>query len=474
MNTNLLNIVKRIATEQGEGIMGDPQRLKTIFRNLAGNEPKPLRTAFGRCIEAGAYAALKPEPDAAKRAARKAALARRLRNTQGLNKKLCAEALDILEAALYGTASAARQPPGYASARKRGKRGAVIALAAMAAALAAATLIFFPRLRGIKTDTVILQPDSDIVEPESKNVEVAVVETKTENVPAATSQSRNGAESPKPPSAPAKPAPAVEKNPLSMQEQIYASYLNTPPEKYIPGMKKRIQEIQTNGVEWQTIRVEYHDAAPRFIIHQKLLPGWKNSEGLNEYDFVCLRWTNSDFSYMGSYAKYRTIEFRDTLAFESKKRLQSDSAYRDVVEAAKRICDEIDYNWAAYSGYKGAPPVPSRGKRLEVCEGYTNESMRRLSALDCVAEIQKWSVPGVHTWNILKLKDGRTLYCDVTWFDNDHIDAKTGQITYADDYDWENITFDEDLFLHGQVSYGTRDFTHASNRRVLEDSIRLY
>jgi hypothetical protein len=100
--------------------------------------------------------------------------------------------------------------------------------------------------------------------------------------------------------------------------------------------------------------------------------------------------------------------------------------------------------------------------------------MRRLRALDCIAEIQKWSVPGVHTWNILKLKDGRTLFCDVTWFDNDHIDAKTGQTTYADDYNWENITFDEDLFLHGQVSYGTRDFTHASSRRVLKDSIRLY
>jgi hypothetical protein len=100
--------------------------------------------------------------------------------------------------------------------------------------------------------------------------------------------------------------------------------------------------------------------------------------------------------------------------------------------------------------------------------------MRRLRALDCIAEIQKWSVPGVHTWNILKLKDGRTLFCDVTWFDNDHIDAKTGQTTYADDYNWENITFDEDLFLHGQVSYGTRDFTHASSRRVLKDSIHLY
>jgi hypothetical protein len=173
------------------------------------------------------------------------------------------------------------------------------------------------------------------------------------------------------------------------------------------------------------------------------------------------------------YAKYRTIEFRDTLAFNSKKRLETDSAYRAVVETAVRICDEIDYDWAGYSGYRGVRPVPPPGKRLAVCEGYVDEGMRRFSVLDCVTEIQKWSVPGVHTWNVLKLRDGRTLYCDVTWFDNDHIDSRTGKTTYADDYDWENITFDENLFLYSQIGYGTRDFTHASARRILAGLIRL-
>jgi hypothetical protein len=119
MNTNLLNIVKRIIAEQGEGILGDPQRLKSFFSDLAKEEPKPLRIAFGRCVEAGAYAALKTAPDAAGRAERKMKIAQRLRDDQGIDIKLCTEALDILETALYGTArsQAAYQQPNPVSAQ---------------------------------------------------------------------------------------------------------------------------------------------------------------------------------------------------------------------------------------------------------------------------------------------------------------------------------------------------------------------
>ncbi|GMO50720.1 MAG: hypothetical protein Pg6C_14870 [Treponemataceae bacterium] len=53
MNTNLLNIVKRIAAEQGEGILGDPQRLKAFFGDLAKDEPKPLRVTMNMCASSG-------------------------------------------------------------------------------------------------------------------------------------------------------------------------------------------------------------------------------------------------------------------------------------------------------------------------------------------------------------------------------------------------------------------------------------
>jgi tetratricopeptide (TPR) repeat protein len=97
-----LSIVKHIAVQYGEGVLNDPARLKAFFGDLAKDEPKPLRIAFGRCVEAGAYIALKTEPDAAERSARKAAIAQRVRDEEGMDTALCAEALDILEAALFG------------------------------------------------------------------------------------------------------------------------------------------------------------------------------------------------------------------------------------------------------------------------------------------------------------------------------------------------------------------------------------
>ena len=107
MNGNLLSVVKQITAQYGEEVLNDARRLKAFFNDLAKDEPKPLRIAFGRCIEEGAYYALKTAPDAAERASHKASIAQRVRNEHGLDPALSAEALDILEAALYSTASAA-------------------------------------------------------------------------------------------------------------------------------------------------------------------------------------------------------------------------------------------------------------------------------------------------------------------------------------------------------------------------------
>jgi hypothetical protein len=85
MNKNLLNIVKQIIAGYGETVFTNPRRLKAFFADLARDEPKPLRAAFGRCIEEGAYAALKTAPDAKERTERKAVIARRVRDEHGLD-----------------------------------------------------------------------------------------------------------------------------------------------------------------------------------------------------------------------------------------------------------------------------------------------------------------------------------------------------------------------------------------------------
>jgi hypothetical protein len=101
MNINLLSIVKQIIVEYGEDVLADSHRLKAFFSDLAKDEPKSLCLAFGRCVEAGACNALKAALDKSERMECKAAITQRLRDEHGLDPALCAEALDILEMALF-------------------------------------------------------------------------------------------------------------------------------------------------------------------------------------------------------------------------------------------------------------------------------------------------------------------------------------------------------------------------------------
>jgi hypothetical protein len=105
MNANMAGIIKRIISEQGEAVLGDPQRLKGYVSDYAKNEPPAERLAFGRCIEHGAYRVLKSSAD---RAAAKAALARKVCDSEGLDIARCQSALDTLEAALFGAVSGGR------------------------------------------------------------------------------------------------------------------------------------------------------------------------------------------------------------------------------------------------------------------------------------------------------------------------------------------------------------------------------
>jgi hypothetical protein len=75
--------------------------------------------------------------------------------------------------------------------------------------------------------------------------------------------------------------------------------------------------------------------------------------------------------------------------------------------------------------------------------------------------VQRWTGPN-HAWNVLKLADGRTLFFDLTWFDNEHINQETGVIYETDDYGWANITFFEELFKYSNVGYGSGQFAHSS------------
>jgi transglutaminase/protease-like cytokinesis protein 3 len=168
---------------------------------------------------------------------------------------------------------------------------------------------------------------------------------------------------------------------------------------------------------------------------------------------------DSNVKVYGQYDKYRTLKYQYDLKREVEYLMANDPAYAEVINFAKQLCREIEYDWSAFSDYHGARPIRTPGMKYAVCDGYSNEVMEKALSLKCVKSIEKWTGPN-HAWNVINLVDGRTLYFDLTWFDNEHIKEDTGQIYQTDDYDWENITFNEDLFRHSNVGYGSGTFSH--------------
>jgi hypothetical protein len=111
MNTTFTNIIKQIVSQQGEAILGNPARLKIFVAKYAKNEPKEIRLAFGRCIEQGYYRVLKQTSAPLERQQLKPKIAQQMHNISKLPLQDCTEAVDILEAVLYGEQPVQNAPP---------------------------------------------------------------------------------------------------------------------------------------------------------------------------------------------------------------------------------------------------------------------------------------------------------------------------------------------------------------------------
>ncbi len=166
-----------------------------------------------------------------------------------------------------------------------------------------------------------------------------------------------------------------------------------------------------------------------------------------------------------AHSRYRSFKSRYEIKLLSDYLLKNDAAYAEVVQLAKQLSDEIEYDWANFSAYQGAEVIRTLGKQYAVCSGYSSEVMARALQLESVASVEEWAGAN-HSWNIINLIDGRMLYVDVTWFDNEHIDHETGKIIETPDYGWGNVTFDENVFNYANVGYGSRDFTHTYGKLI--------
>jgi hypothetical protein len=150
---------------------------------------------------------------------------------------------------------------------------------------------------------------------------------------------------------------------------------------------------------------------------------------------------------------------------------QHDPKYKAVMDIAMRLCEEYDYDWGEfisrpeYARFANDKRVLhyqetlklDRSPKYGVCEAYANaavENFANFANLPFVKEVKKWHAPG-HAFNELVFDDGRHLWVDVTWMDNDG-DYSKGK------YDTENITFNLDIFeslpaIDGSLSHKERD-----------------
>jgi WD40 repeat protein len=110
MNTTLLAALKEIISEHG-GLetLSDSRRVRALLSDLAANEPKPQKNALVACLEQG-FPAMLQNAQAVERGQVKTKLTERLNREEGLDAKLCADTLDLLEAALFGSVSAKPGP----------------------------------------------------------------------------------------------------------------------------------------------------------------------------------------------------------------------------------------------------------------------------------------------------------------------------------------------------------------------------
>lgn len=161
----------------------------------------------------------------------------------------------------------------------------------------------------------------------------------------------------------------------------------------------------------------------------------------------------------GKHAKYQSLKYKYRTEEKVNWLLNNDAAYREIIELSKFICEAIQYDWGNFETYKGLFS-PSHGKRLAVCDGYANEVGNEFLKLPCVKSVEKWTGAN-HAWNVVNLIDGRKLYVDLCWFDNETLNEETGEIEEKDDYNWLNVTYDYTEFKYSNVGYGGRRFCHA-------------
>ena len=106
MNTHLLKTLSGIVAGEGAAIFDNPGRLEEQLFEQAGSEPRPQLATLISCCARDYHKKLQ-NAGQTERGVLKQELAHKLNSETGLDLTLCADTLDLIEAALFGVADAA-------------------------------------------------------------------------------------------------------------------------------------------------------------------------------------------------------------------------------------------------------------------------------------------------------------------------------------------------------------------------------
>jgi hypothetical protein len=142
----------------------------------------------------------------------------------------------------------------------------------------------------------------------------------------------------------------------------------------------------------------------------------------------------------------RNVGWDTVELLSTKEWYANDPDYRRVVDIIEReVITKLQYDWDSYLSGRSRSYLESIDIGLGICDIYARLTSDVLTAAGYKVEL--WSSPGRHSWNHVIMPDGRTLYIDTTWYDNNYENHPTNSA--PDFYGPWYITYDKNLFERG-------------------------
>lgn len=225
-------------------------------------------------------------------------------------------------------------------------------------------------------------------------------------------------------------------------------YARVEAEKYKIEFLKRNSEA-AQSVEWRFYYDESEDACLECTVIGKKNYSWPTPK------WIAIRWGREGGQVGNGKINFVLTRKKADEAQWRMKQRRREALFQELEALVLGVAREYDYDFQQAYGIK----VKYRGqKKLAVCDGYANATRSALGAHPQVLVVEKWvSLQYSHAWNVVRLKDGRRLYCDTTWYDGQGVDVE-GYVISEPERNPVNLTYEESEFnsLGGAINTTTR------------------